>query len=112
LAILEVFTTITGIDIDFTDLAEQARVMDQQLADLLAGEEDEEEPSFVAQEEPSGEPAEEDQLRLADKRRIEKLFEQAGKDRSKAFELKQELDRLGVFKDYEDRFLDLFKKPG
>jgi hypothetical protein len=38
------------------------------------------------------------------------LFERAVKDRSKAFELKQELDRLGVFKDYEDRFLDLFKK--
>jgi hypothetical protein len=26
--------------------------------------------------------------------------------------LKQELDRLEIFKDYEDRFLDLFKKPG
>lgn len=24
---------------------------------------------------------------------------------------KQELDRLGLFKEYEDRFLDLFKKP-
>ena len=34
------------------------------------------------------------------------------KDRSRAFELKQELDRLEVFKEYEDRFLDLFKKPG
>ena len=34
----------------------------------------------------------------------------ATKDRSKAFELKQELDRLGLFKEYEDRFLDLFKK--
>ena len=42
---------------------------------------------------------------------LENLFEHAKKDRSKAFELKQELDRLGVFKDYEDRFLDLFKKP-
>jgi hypothetical protein len=48
---------------------------------------------------------------IADQQRIERLFEQAGKDRSKAFELKQELDRLGVFKDYEDRFLDLFKEP-
>lgn len=25
---------------------------------------------------------------------------------------KQELDRLGLFKEYEDWFLDLFKKPG
>jgi hypothetical protein len=33
-------------------------------------------------------------------------------DRSRAFELKQELNRLGIFKEHEDRFLDLFKKPG
>ena len=43
-------------------------------------------------------------------RRIEQLFEQAGQDRAAAYELKRELDRLGVFKEYEDRFLDLFKK--
>ncbi|MFO0826122.1 MAG: hypothetical protein U0792_23900 [Gemmataceae bacterium] len=42
---------------------------------------------------------------------IEESIEAATKDRSKAFELKQELDRLGIFKQYEDRFLDLFKKP-
>jgi len=52
-----------------------------------------------------------DQIDLFNRQRIEKLFDQAAKDRSKAFELKQELDRLGVFKEYEDRFLDLFKKP-
>ena len=45
-----------------------------------------------------------------DKQRIEQLFEQSVQDRSRAFELKSELDRLGVFKDYEDRFLDLFRK--
>lgn len=43
--------------------------------------------------------------------RIEDLFARAADDRSKAFELKRELDRLGVFKQYEDRFLDLFKRP-
>jgi hypothetical protein len=42
--------------------------------------------------------------------KIEDLFTQASKDCPKAFELKQELDRLGVFKEYEDRFLDMFKK--
>jgi len=41
--------------------------------------------------------------------RIEELFARAGHDRKKAFELKRELDRLGLFKRYEDRFLDLFK---
>jgi hypothetical protein len=50
-------------------------------------------------------------LSPADRQHIEQLFTEAAEDRSKAFELKRELDRLGVFKDYEDRFLDLFKKP-
>jgi proteasome assembly chaperone (PAC2) family protein len=42
-------------------------------------------------------------------RRIDALFEAAKVDRDKAFELKAELDRRGVFKQYEDRFLDLFR---
>ncbi len=41
--------------------------------------------------------------------RIEELFARAAEDRTRAFELKRELDRLGLFKRYEDRFLDLFK---
>jgi proteasome assembly chaperone (PAC2) family protein len=111
LAILEVFTTITGIELDFGELAEQARVMEQQLGELLARVEQTYGPQFPAEEEGySPEPTEESRLRVAEQQRIEGLFEQAAQDRSKAFELKQELDRLGVFKDYEDRFLDLFKK--
>jgi proteasome assembly chaperone (PAC2) family protein len=113
LAILEVFTTITGIDLDFNELAEQARVMDQRLGKLLAQVEKSYGQPYPAEEgEYSPEPAEDEGLRPADKQRIEGLFAQAVKDRSKAFELKQELDRLGVFPDYEDRFLDLFKKAG
>lgn len=46
------------------------------------------------------------------KRRIERLFHEAAKDRRQALRLKSELDRLGVFRDYEDRFLDLFKQGG
>ena len=45
-----------------------------------------------------------------DRIRIEQSFERAAADRSRAYELKNELDRLGVFKDYEDRFLDLFRE--
>jgi proteasome assembly chaperone (PAC2) family protein len=112
LAILEVFTAMTAINLDFTELAEQAKVMEQQLGELLARVEK----AYGRQhptedEEPTPEPAEEKRLSAADSQRIEALFEQAAKDRSKAFELKQELDRLGAFRDYEDRFLDLFKKP-
>jgi uncharacterized protein len=111
LAILEIFTTITGIELDFTELAEQARIMEQQLGELLSRIEK----SIGSQGPPEEEgqviePPSEEQLSSADRERIETLFDQAEKDRSKAFELKQVLDRLGVFKEYEDRFLDLFKK--
>ena len=111
LAILEVFTTITGIELDFTELSEQARTTEQQLGQLLAQVESASGQQFAVEEERSTpEPPEPERLSPADKQRIEGLFEQAAKDRSKAFELKQELDRLAAFKDYEDRFLDLFKK--
>jgi uncharacterized protein len=113
LAILEVFKPIAGIDLDFTELAEQARETEQQLGELLARVE-----RAYGQEQPaekegySPEPAEAERLSPEDSKRVEDLFSQAVRDRSKAFELKQELDRLGIFKDFEDRFLDLFKKPG
>jgi proteasome assembly chaperone (PAC2) family protein len=112
LAILETFTTMTGIELDFAELEEQARATEQQLGELLARVEQTYGRLEPAEEEAAGpEPAEPQRLGSASQQRIEKLFDQAAKDRSKAFELKQELDRLGVFKEYEDRFLDLFKKP-
>lgn len=42
--------------------------------------------------------------------KLENLFSDADKDISKAGELKEELDRWNVYKEYEDRFLDLFKQ--
>lgn len=128
-AILEVFATLSGIDLDLTELEQQVKLVGEQLAELVArvqnqtgeeeseGEEDEdEEPEFppLSETENGDEPDEGVAERAGPKvrPRIEGLFEQAAKDRSKAFELKQELDRLGVFREYEDRFLDLFKKPG
>jgi len=44
------------------------------------------------------------------KEKIDKLFEQAKQDITKANELKLELDKWNVYKEYEDRFLDLFRK--
>jgi Zn-dependent M32 family carboxypeptidase len=49
-------------------------------------------------------------LPVSIKENIEKLFSQAKTDISKANELKSELDKWNVYKEYEDRFLDLFKK--
>ena len=51
-------------------------------------------------------------LGTEDRQHLEQLFGEAKQDRSRAYFLKQELDRLNVFREYEDRFLDLFKSPG
>jgi uncharacterized protein len=110
LAVLEVFTKMAKVKVDFTELSEQAKAVDEQLRELLArvqatlqqraeGHEEEAGPEFPL----SG------KLTPEEEKQIERLFEQARKDRAKAYELKRELDRLNVFADYEDRFLDLFK---
>ena len=85
--------------------------MEQKLGEVLTKVENVLEQHARAEEEGySPEPMDEDRISREDERCIEELFDQARQDRSKAYELKRELDRLDVFKDYEDRFLDLFKK--
>jgi proteasome assembly chaperone (PAC2) family protein len=112
LAVLKVFRQMAGIDIDFTELSEQAQAMDDKLGELLASLEHEREEQAPEPAEAFGaEPPEEDRLSPQDRRHIEDLFAQAQLDRSKAYELKSLLDQLQVFQEYENRFLDLFKKP-
>lgn len=115
LAVLEVFTRMAEIELDFTELAGEASSVEEKLSELLervkeqigeTEEDDEDESEFGSSL------AEEPRLTHDDEERVEGLFELARKDRAKAYVLKGELDRLGVFKDYEDRFLDLFKKQG
>ncbi len=111
LAVLETFQTIAGITLDVTELAEQAEAMDQKLGEILARVQEAMSEGESVEEDYSPEPPEEPSLSAEEQQRIETLFHQAAEDRAKAYELKQELDRLDVFKDYEDRFLDLFKPP-
>jgi proteasome assembly chaperone (PAC2) family protein len=114
LAVLESFSKLAHIDLDLKELSEQAAAMDQKLGELLEKIEramqsqaaTDDEPEF-----PEPEPLEEDGLSPEDRQHIERLFEQASTNRSKAYELKGELDRLGVFAEFENRFLDLFQKP-
>jgi uncharacterized protein len=109
LAVLETFTTIAGIDLDMSELSEQAQAMDQRLGEILAQVQEAMAEGKSIEEDYSPEPPEEPSLSSEDEKRIEDLFRQAEVDRSTAYELKRELDRLDVFQDYEDRFLDLFK---
>jgi proteasome assembly chaperone (PAC2) family protein len=114
LAVLEAFATIAGIEIDLTELAEQAAEMELRLGELLAQMEQAlGQKAPPTEEEAVGhEPAEVERFGPEDEGQIEALFARAAGDRSAAYELKRELDRLGVYREYEDRFLDLFKKPG
>lgn len=115
LAVIKVFTGLAGIRIDLDELQEQSNVVTERLGELLTEvegqlraehpEEAEKEPAEVEPEVIEPQPSTEDL------RRIDELFDKARQDRSDAYELKRELDRLGIFKEYEDRFLDLFKKP-
>lgn len=132
LAVLRVFTSLASVELDFDELKSHAGAVERGLVDLLErmnraspsrGEEQEGEQSFTLPTFAKGEAEEESasereqdkerererELDPAARRRIEELFERARRDRAVAVELKNELDRLGVFKRFEDRFLDLFK---
>lgn len=109
LAVLEFFKTMAGIEVDLGELRDHAKTVEETLENFLIrmeGAADETE-----HEEEDREADGNGKTRGASKERqhIEWLFDQARKDRSRAYELKQELDRLGLFNEYEDRFLDLFK---
>ncbi len=111
LGVVRAFTKFADIELDLGELTQQAESADEQLALLLSRMEaalssrDDEPESFES------EPTAENRLSPEDEERIESLFKIAREDRSRAYELKRELDRLDVFDDYENRFLDLFKKP-
>ena len=126
-AVLELFATMADIEIDLTDIDRQAKAVEQTHMQILeklreatkqqqaeAGEEGFSIPDPEAEtDEPADEQAKKSKkpaLDFATRQRIESMFEAANQDRTKAFALKEELDRLGVFEQYENRFLDLFKK--
>ncbi len=111
--VLESFTQVAGIEVDMVDLYYEVRKMEVHLKDALdnirrlehsSPEGFEEDKTFLPDPMGNG------KLSVEDKQLIERLFGEAADDRGKAFVLKSELDRLDVFREYEDRFLDLFKE--
>ncbi|MCM8779323.1 MAG: PAC2 family protein [Candidatus Omnitrophica bacterium] len=116
LAILEVMIEILDIEIDLSELAQRARFIEEEIEKLVEYLKS----GMMGTEGITDEEIEKlkkglsslTKLPKSAQEKIEKLFEEAKKDISKANELKKELDRWNVYKEYEDRFLDLFKKPG
>lgn len=122
-AALSVFTILSTIDISLETLDKQSVVVDKALLEAMDRAErmhERDDEPFTSSESdippppnptpPTPPPT--PSLSDSDKERIERLFDGAKDDMSQAIRLKSELDRLGVFKQYEGRFLDLFRKAG
>ncbi|MFY9402557.1 MAG: PAC2 family protein [Candidatus Omnitrophota bacterium] len=113
-AVLTALSKVVNLNIDLSGLLEQSRSMEAEINKLLdylklggqssgpIGDEDIEKIKYSL--------SQLTKLPLSIKKKIEELFSAAKFDISRAAELKLELDKWNVYKDYEDRFLDLFKK--
>jgi proteasome assembly chaperone (PAC2) family protein len=113
-AALAVFGHKLGLDINLSALKERAKFVEEEINKLIG---------YIKGESMHTGPLSEDEIEKIKKelaaftklpesarKKIEDLFRMAAGDLSKAIELKNELDVWSVFKEYEDRFLDLFKK--
>ena len=116
LAILKKLSSLLTITVDLSGLVDQAKFMEQEIEKII---------EFINNpEQQPPPPIGEDEIDKIKKslnlytklpqsarEKIEKLFGEVKNNVSKAGELKKELDNWSVYKEYEDRFLDLFKKP-
>jgi len=112
-AVLEALAKILEVHIELGSLLTQAHIMEDEINKLM---------DYLKLGTPLGPIGEEEiekikkslsqitKLPASVKEKIDALFSQAKTDISKAKELKLELDKWNVYKEYEDRFLDLFKK--
>lgn len=107
LAILETVKSILGFDIDLAELEQEVGTVDALFGDIEERMKD----LFTA----TGQPPPEEEPQMEQEhvpqyvmQRIETLFDQVKQDHAKASELKDELQRWGLFELYEDRFLDIF----
>lgn len=114
LAVLDALSKFISIRIDYSELEGHARVIRdeiEKLIDFLKDPESHHSPIGLEEIEKI-----KDALSAYTKtpesvrKKVEQLFGDAEQDITKASALKNELDHWGIYKEYEDRFLDLFKK--
>ena len=120
-SVLATFSKLTGIKVDASELSQHDEALERMMTQMLErlktqGEQDPEEaelPEMIADAEDSEDEEPEVEtpgLDAATRERIETLFEEARRDKARGMQLKGELDKLGVFREYENRFLDLYKR--
>ncbi|MFH1622653.1 MAG: PAC2 family protein [Candidatus Omnitrophota bacterium] len=114
LAVLNILAKMINLKIDYRELKEHANLINQEIDQFI---------SFLKDPESHSKPIDLDEIekikeslnaytKIPDsvKKKIEELFAEAKKDISHANELKKELDNWSIYKEYEDRFLDLFRR--
>ncbi len=114
-AVLTVFAKILNLNIDFSGLDERAKIVEDEIEKLVdyfksgtgLGPISEDEIEKIKQSLAAA-----TKIPESAKARIEELFQVVKRDISRASELKNELDKWHLYKEYEDRFLDLFKPGG
>lgn len=112
-AVLEAFCRILPLSLDLSGLIDQGQVIENEINKLF---------DYMKMGTPEGPIGEEEierikkslsqltRLPASVKEKIGRLFKEATLDIKRAAELKTELDKWNVYKEYEDEFLDLFKK--
>ncbi len=117
-SILEVMSKYLGIDLNLSSIASRSKFIEEEIEKLityLKGEVPAQGHSPLSEEDIDKikkDLAAYTKLPQSARKEIEKLFKGAEKDMTLANKLKSELDRWNVYKEYEDKFLDLFKKKG
>ncbi|MCM8787037.1 MAG: PAC2 family protein [Candidatus Omnitrophica bacterium] len=116
--ILKIVSQYLGLNLNVLPLIERAKFIENEIDKLISYLKGEVETSLNTPKPLSDEDIEKIKKDLATytklpqsaREKIERLFKEAQKDITKAVLLKSELDRWNVYKEYEDKFLDLFKK--
>ena len=117
-ALVEALGSLLGVENDLSDFEAPVKQMDAVMSQIeermRSAFESRESAPGESEEEGMGEAAEsgpvgEEEVPGYVMKRLEELFLATARDRANAGRLKDELDRWGLFKLYEDRFLDLFR---
>ncbi len=114
-SILKVINEYLGLNLNLAPLSERATFIENEIDKLISylkGETPE--PTKTPLSEEDIEKLKKDlaaytKLPQSAREKIEQLFKEAQGDVTKAAKLKEELDHWNVYKEYEDKFLDLFR---
>ena len=115
-AILDVLDKYLSLNLNLAPIAERAKFIEEEIDKLITyikGEASPSGPSPLNEEDIEKikkDLAAYTKLPQSVRQKIDGLFKEAKKDIGKANQLKSELDHWNVYKEYEDKFLDLFRK--